>query len=468
MGRRVTGHVEWRGGRWQVQATGPNGTRTWHDLPEIPQDQEELARTVGQKVAMRLREGTFVPKERAETVSEWFKRYYYAAEKGNVGRKNRGRPQASIEDRRGRFEKWIAPHLGPMPMASVKPDDLRRLVAKLDEQIRIRRDFYAAGGHKDDADTKRKPGLSAKSAASIWGEVTSGFRESCKSKIASLRVRPDDDDPTRGVLPPESGEEREQAALYPREVLALLSCPTVPLARRVTYAAAIYTGMRRGELAKVEAGDVDLEHCVIRVRGTKTAAAKRSIPIERSLRPLIEMLLAEHEARVEQARQDGTPAPSPLLFHVARADGKGGAADLAKKDLERAGLTRAELWLDDDAHMPFTFHGLRHTALTHWAVAGKDVRFLLTAGGHTDVTMTNRYVAQAATASALFGTPHPPLPACLLGASDGSAQESPKRPENDPEPQKQNGASRRIPRSSHVAPVSRVATPAGIEPALPA
>jgi hypothetical protein len=68
--------------------------------------------------------------------------------------------------------------------------------------------------------------------------------------------------------------------------------------------------------------------------------------------------------------------------------------------------------------MPFTFHGLRHTAITHWAVAGKSQLFLLTVAGHMDVTMTKKYLGKAASVSAKFGQPHPPLPASILGGAD--------------------------------------------------
>jgi hypothetical protein len=68
--------------------------------------------------------------------------------------------------------------------------------------------------------------------------------------------------------------------------------------------------------------------------------------------------------------------------------------------------------------MPFTFHGLRHTAITHWAMAGKSQLFLLTVAGHMDVTMTKKYLGKAASVSAKFGTPHPPLPANILGGAE--------------------------------------------------
>jgi hypothetical protein len=115
-----------------------------------------------------VRRGDYVPDEREETVSEWFKRYYEAAEKGHVGRKNRGRPQAAIEGRRSRFTTWIEPVLGTLPMATVKAEDLRKLVKRLDEEVRDRAAFYRGELVRDDK-TGRKPGLSAKSAGERLG-----------------------------------------------------------------------------------------------------------------------------------------------------------------------------------------------------------------------------------------------------------------------------------------------------------
>lgn len=384
-----------------------------------------------------------MPAETGLTVSEWFALYYKAAERGAVGRKNRGRPQASVDDRRARFRSWVEPEIGTYPIKAVTSADLRRVVKRLDEQIRIRAAFYARGA----AAAGRKPGMSAKTAQNAWSECTNGFAEAVSSKLDELRVL--DANPAIGVLAPATADDREQAALFPSEVVQLLACEEIPISRRRVYAAAVYTGMRRSELARLEAADVDLEHEVIRVRGTKTAAAKRTIPIEPHLGPLLVMLVAQR--------------PTGALLDVPRADGKGGSSDLVKKDLERAKLTRPDLTRDDAEHMPFTFHGLRHTCITHWTVAGRNQLFLLTAGGHTDVEMTKRYLAAASSLSAKFGAPHPPLPASLLGA-ETPAEFRPGIGFLAKGPQKQNGQPRRITRNSHVA----LATPAGIEPALPA
>lgn len=419
MARPATGAPRWdpRQKTWEARITLPGVGRVHKALPGVPACLKgptappagckctscTLARQVAKGVSDAARSGGMVPAGTSTTVSEWYARYYDAAALGSVGKKNRGRPQTSIEARRSRFDTWIEPLLGPIPIVNVTPADLRRVVQKLDDAVRIRGSFYDAEAAEDSADQRRgrKPGLSAKTAQNVWSEVTNGFAEAVNSKTESLRVLTVNPVRLGSVQPPTSGEDREQAALFPAEVVQLLSCPAVPLARRRCYAVAIYTGMRRSELARLTAQDVDLEHETIKVRGRKTTAAKRTIPIHPALRPLLKVLIAEK--------------PEGALLPVPRADGKGGAADLVRKDLVRAGLTRADLTRDDAEHMPFTFHGLRHTCITHWTVAGRDQLFLLTAGGHTDVDMTKRYLAAASSLSAKFGVPHPPIPAELVG-----------------------------------------------------
>jgi integrase len=406
-------------GRWYLDnGEGPwipctsDLTSTGTPLYTLKEEKPLVQKWRDEVVAEMTKQGitSTVPVVAAETVSKWFGRYYDAAEKGTVGRKNRGKPQAASDDRRARFKSWIEEVIGHMPMVSVTKADLRKVVARLDGEIRTRNAFYAL--ESTEPRKGNKPGISAKTAAHVWSEVTSGFREASGSKDASLLVR--EDDPSYKVLAPTTGEEREQAALYPAELLALLTCARIPVTRRRTYAVCAYTGLRRSEAERLRVEDVDLTHDTIRVRGKKTDAAQRSIPIEATLRPLLAKILAEHEADRKNRVAQGGHVPTVLL-DVPRADGRNGAADLMKKDLVRAELKRADLWLDDDRHMPFVFHGLRHTAITHWVVAGRSELFLLTAGGHSDITMTKRYLAKGASVSAKFGQPHPPLPAEIIG-----------------------------------------------------
>lgn len=418
--------------RYSVAAGGKTARERAELYAEALQEREdETGELLAQRNAGQLGKQR-PPSATGATVREWYMRYYEAAERGTVGRKNRGRPQSSAGDRRARFRTWIDPVIGSLAMTAVTSADLRRVVQRLDAAVRERAAFYEKGGAEHEG---KKPGLSSKTAQNVWSEITNGFREARKSKIDDLAILRGRPDPTADVEPPTTGEEREQAALFPSEILQLLTCEAIPLARRRLYAVGIYTGMRRSEIERLEAADVDLEHDVIRVRGKKTNAARRTIPIEPALRPLLVALVRER--------------PTGALLDVPRSDGKGGSSDLVKRDLERAGLVRVDLTRDDAEHMPFTFHGLRHTCITHWVVGGRDQLFLLTAGGHTDVEMTRRYLAAASSLSTKFGQPHPPLPECLW--SENRAEEAGA--------QKQSGEPRRIRRNSHVA----FATPAGIE-----
>jgi hypothetical protein len=124
-----------------------------------------------------------------------------------VGRKNRGRPQAAVDDRRARFTKFIEPEIGHLAMRDVTPNHLRGIVEKLDDRVRERIAFY----ERDDADdfTGHKPGLSGKTAAHVWSEVTAGFNEACRSKRSDLRIEALVN-PRIGVAPPIKMDEREQ------------------------------------------------------------------------------------------------------------------------------------------------------------------------------------------------------------------------------------------------------------------
>jgi integrase len=413
MGRPAKGSVAWnpRASAWEVRVTLPTGARSkpiaMTGLPPCMVSPKAPAKGCaceacanaeanGQKVSRRMRDGAAVDAATSETVSEWFDRYYQAAERGAVGRKNRGKPQASVDDRRSMFRNWIEPTIGTKPMTSIANADLRAVVRKLDEQVLLRIRFYSEAEESSEATPRkgRKPGLSGKTAGNVWSEITNGFGEATNSKLDELRVL--ERNPAEGVMGPTTTEDREQAALYPAEIVTLLSCADILRERRRVYFVALYTGMRRSELERLTAADVDMVHGLITVRGKKTNAAKRQIPIEPALAPLL--------SRLVKARKAG-----PLLV-VPRADGKGGASDVTKKDLERAKIDREALLLDDAEHMPFTFHGMRHTAITHWAVAGRDPKWLLIVAGHTDEEMTRRYLDKAAVVRNAFGAPHPMLP----------------------------------------------------------
>lgn len=68
----------------------------------------------------------------------------------------------------------------------------------------------------------------------------------------------------------------------------------------------IYTGMRVMELGKLKSADVHLEERYIDLRGTKTKAAKRIVPLHRDILPVVQALLADGG---EHLVVDGTGKP---------------------------------------------------------------------------------------------------------------------------------------------------------------
>src|SRR5678810_658832 len=118
-GRPPSGNPEWNPRRkiWEAHLRRRDGTR----IPPVAIDgvgelEVERAASVAKIIAERHANGTFVPAGESITVAKWFEKYYAAAERGEVGRKNRGKPQASAADRRTRFTNWIEPIIGGLAM----------------------------------------------------------------------------------------------------------------------------------------------------------------------------------------------------------------------------------------------------------------------------------------------------------------------------------------------------------------
>ena len=64
--------------------------------------------------------------------------------------------------------------------------------------------------------------------------------------------------------------------------------------------------------------------------------------------------------------------------------------------------------------MHVVFHHLRDTGLTWMAARGDDALKTQFRGGHTDMKMTQAYIASARNLPATFGEPFPALPGVFL------------------------------------------------------
>ncbi len=149
------------------------------------------------------------------------------------------------------------------------------------------------------------------------------------------------------------------------------------------YATAIFSGLRKGELARLHWSDVNFERRLVTVQRSFNGPAKsdrvRYVPI---LDPLLPFLRAWHER-----------CPGLLVFpnHEGKAHDESARIfeEVLHRVLKASGFPferkRGEL-------KPYvTFHDLRHTFASHWVTNGGDMFRLQRILGHRTVEMTMRY-----------------------------------------------------------------------------
>jgi integrase len=135
---------------------------------------------------------------------------------------------------------------------------------------------------------------------------------------------------------------------------------------------AAYTGLRLGELMRLEWRDVDVARGQLTVRDTKNGDT-RYVPVAET----VLRILDEH--RASQTRDLGAIARG-VFVNV-----KTGKPFRDFRKRYRSALRRAGI----DRH--FTFHGLRHTAASHLVMSGSDLRTVGAVLGHRTPQMTLRY-----------------------------------------------------------------------------
>jgi integrase len=249
--------------------------------------------------------------------------------------------------------------------------------------------------------------MSDKTARNVWGTVGRMLRDAAHAK-PSTGLRCLDANPFRDVQPPERSSVRKaKQFIYPSEFLAFVGCTEVPVRWRQNAAIAVYLGLRDGEQRALRCEHVDLEHGIVNVcevfdrltgasrEGTKTGAS-RTVPILPELMPL----LREMHDRVE----GGGWVCQGITGQASMARG-------LRTWLRKAGVTRAALFSATAVNLAIRWHDLRATCGTWLAVAGRsstDIRDVL---GHTQVSMTDRYMRNAsAVRGGQFGEPFPALP----------------------------------------------------------
>jgi integrase len=273
--------------------------------------------------------------------------------------------------------------LGPLAIAKVQPRDIERLVGAIDAKV-------IAGD------------LSAKSAKNILGTCSKMFDDATHAKPGK-GLRCLEKDPTDGVRGPDDDDpDKALQFLYPSEFLTFIECRTVPQRWRRNLAIAVYLCLRDGEQRALKWPAVDLEHGVVTIaetfdrrtsadrEGTKGGAA-RVVPIPEALRPLLVAMKEEHDK--------GHVCVMSSLRDMARG---------LRRWLTHAGVTRPELHKSTPLSKPLRWHDARATGLTWLAVQGRSSTEIRDLAGHTQTSMTDRYMRAAGVLrGGRFGLPFP-------------------------------------------------------------
>jgi len=358
----------------------------------------------------------------------------------DVHRKELGRRGG--KDDANTWKVWLADSLGSLPIAKVTREDVERVRDGLDEAISLHRK------------TEGKEGIGPKRARNVWTVVTTTFKAACTAKRRDLRVR--EDNPCTGVLPPERGESRRRTFIYPVEALALFACRDVPLPWRETYAVACYLYLRPGELRALTCGDVDLDAQVVHVtkaydertrevKAPKTRNGVRDVPIHANLVPLLKRMIEGCEVKA---------ALVPIVAQRSEFE----RAHETRRHLAMAGATRPRLTENTATTMHVGFRSWRDTGITWLALAGVDVAKMQRRAGHDEISTTMDYVKAAEDVTGTIGEPFPPLPSCLVAPDKIDVEKA--------DDWARDWAKRRYRPLEAAKPLGKVASPAGVEPAL--
>lgn len=346
------GTIERRNGRVFLRLPLPGRPR--HPLPDDLEGDE--LRDFADRLCARLVERWRAEQTKATTVQEFGE----AWTSGRLYRKHgevRGlRPKKSVKDDEGRLRLYVYPVIGHMPVERVGEVDVEGVMAE------AARSFEERNGRPMRQGTRLQ----------VYQVVR---------RLFDLAVKPGrlrGDNPVSKDIRPRKDAPQLYSYLYPNEVLEVLACPDVPLDRRVLYALAVYTGLRKGSLYALRWSGADLRH------GTLTSLeSKTGLPQLFEIRDDLVAMLSRWHAHL------GGPGPKvPIVSPVVGGERE---AEALRADLETAGIDRAVLFGGHDAIQPLRFHDLRATFITWARREGRGWGWITDRSGHVTTSQADRY-----------------------------------------------------------------------------
>ena len=368
------GNVEVRGGVYALRIRLA-GERKRIPLGAVADMSEARAREKADAWLERMeREGYGVDKPPPPPGAVTVKMHFNAWISGELYRQhgpvNGLKIKASAESDSWRAGKWIEPLIGHLAVTAVTEQDIERVIAKLPEER-------------------------AGTRLQVYALLHRGFDLAVRP--ARLRA----DNPVTEYQRPPSPARKLFAYVFPAELLSLLACVDVPLGRRVLYALAVYTGLRKSSLFALTWDRLDVKNGTILSIVSKTGIAQMfEIPAG--------LLWVLRRWRVLL----GSPAASSPIMPRASLDlpvGRNGEAEALGDDLRAAGVDRGARFHRAKNVEPLRFHDPRTTFVTWAKRDGKGDDWISDRTGHLTPEMIERYSRAARTLADLKIEPFPEL-----------------------------------------------------------
>lgn len=187
----------------------------------------------------------------------------------------------------------------------------------------------------------------------------------------------------QGLPSPNKGKKFPAEILEPDEVLALIdacNCGPSGLRDRAVITTLWRTGIRVGELSALRTVDIDLERGAIRVRGTKSDCSDRTVGMDREGCAVLRDWL---DVRAEELCP---PRLSPAFCCVSRHEL--GNPLKPQQIRQKLRMLADRCGIEKRVHP----HCLRHTHAAELATEGVNLRIIQLQLGHSNVSITHRYV----------------------------------------------------------------------------
>jgi integrase len=276
----------------------------------------------------------------------------------------------------------ITPALGHITLGELTAQDVQRFLNGLSRDGRVRclkpdkRQTQPANGAKQ----RERSGLSPRTVAYIRAILRAALGQAMRWGYVERNVA--------ALASPPRQQPKEVKALSAGDAQRLMDATREDRLGEL-FAAALYTGMRQGELLGLRWPDVDLDAGTVRVRQAvqkvdgqwqfvepKSVNGRRTIPLAP---PVVDVLRRQKE-RVRAMRRDADTAWQEFGLVFPSALGtpldSSNVTHHLQHQLEAAGLPRV------------TFHALRHTCGSLLHQEGVPARTIMEILGHSQITLT--------------------------------------------------------------------------------